>query len=121
VHCFLFSFFNNETKTELHQSSSQSLFSHMSRHILCILSFCLHLPIYFWPELSNGVIKFFTMPSTVERATNFETKLTITRLSQKIIARCLIYSLFSNPGYIIMVSCNFFSFKTPVVMTTNCL
>jgi len=54
--------------------------------------------------------KFLPPPTPVATATNFGTKLTITRPPLKIIARCLHLHLFSHPGYP-MVSFKFFPRK----------
>ena len=46
-----------------------------------------HAP-YFGSGLYDDVVKNFFLPNPVAMATNFGTKLTITGLPQKIIARC---------------------------------
>ena len=58
--------------------------------------------------LSDGVVNISSPPTTIATATNFGTKLTITRPPWKIIARCLhLPALYSDPGYP-MVSFIFF-------------
>jgi len=80
-----------------------------------LLSVCTNFPI-FGLSLSDGVI--FSLPTPVAMATNFGTKLTITRLPQKIIARCFYLLLIFGPGLcngVMSIS----PLKTPVVMATN--
>jgi len=65
---------------------------------------------YFRAGLSDGVIYIFPLPTPVAMATNFGTKLTITRLPQKMIARCFHLPPIFGPGYA-MVSCKFFPWR----------
>jgi len=76
-----------------------------------IIAPCLHLPPYFRARVIRWCYLSFPLPILVAMATNFGTKLTIIRLSQKLIAHCFhlrTYPLFLGPGYA-MVSCKFLS------------
>ena len=59
----------------------------------------------FGSGLSDDVVKISPLPNPVATATNFGTKLTITRLTQKTIARC--FHLPPIFGYAV-ISCKFF-------------